>query len=598
MGRITNFLSLCGITRVCHEETELEGPKDLRAEIGKFPNSTNERKQMSTKTLRKRIALVAVSAMGFGLLSVVPANAAAADTATTGDVTLTDTAAVTAGVCLTRNEAATQVSSTPRVFAVGGTQGITTATNGGGTFTITGPAVWSSSAGATDTINATQKVLVSNTLSLKALRFTGVGSVSVTIANIAGTTLHTYYFTVVASCAVNTFAASTSFISTAIATNLPDNAGADWVTTKSNVDENTTSENGGALYIRIIANNAYGSGLAAGAWSATATNGALVNMSSNQVLGTATAAGTISTDVDTSLSSTVTVRVDPATAGVALNTAVTVTYEGQAVAAKNLTFLGEAAKINVLSVKTGTVGTTGAANTGYFVYSLTDAAGNAVSGSVALAGATATSRTPAITAAKNATPLVPAAPAAPFAAIGSTGNGVVGFDCTSVGGVGTSNLTITSSSGVNGNTLTATVAATCRGGINTYVVSTDKASYKIGEIAVITITAQDSAGGVVSDAASMGATETVSVGGGTLTKAVAATDLFTDGKRTYNAQMTTAGTFNVVVSVSGTTTKTATTGYTVGGGDASNAEVLKSIVALIASINKQIQALQKLILKR
>jgi hypothetical protein len=30
----------------------------------------------------------------------------------------------------------------------------------------------------------------------------------------------------------------------------------------------------------------------------------------------------------------------------------------------------------------------------------------------------------------------------------------------------------------------------------------------------------------------------------------------------------------------------------------SNADVLKSIVALIASINKQIQALQKLILKR
>ena len=31
---------------------------------------------MSTKTLRKRIALVAVSAMGFGLLSVVPSQAA------------------------------------------------------------------------------------------------------------------------------------------------------------------------------------------------------------------------------------------------------------------------------------------------------------------------------------------------------------------------------------------------------------------------------------------------------------------------------------------------------------------------------------------
>ena len=37
---------------------------------------------------------------------------------------------------------------------------------------------------------------------------------------------------------------------------------------------------------------------------------------------------------------------------------------------------------------------------------------------------------------------------------------------------------------------------------------------------------------------------------------------------------------------------------TTGQGEVTNAEVLKSIVALIASINKQIQALQKLILKR
>jgi hypothetical protein len=44
----------------------------------------------------------------------------------------------------------------------------------------------------------------------------------------------------------------------------------------------------------------------------------------------------------------------------------------------------------------------------------------------------------------------------------------------------------------------------------------------------------------------------------------------------------------------------ATPSYKVGTGTTvvSNADVLKSIVALIASINKQIQALQKLILKR
>ena len=71
-------------------ETELEDPQDLRAEIGKCPISTNERKNMSTKTLRKRIALVAVASMGFGLLSVTAANAAAP---AANDFVGTDTAA-------------------------------------------------------------------------------------------------------------------------------------------------------------------------------------------------------------------------------------------------------------------------------------------------------------------------------------------------------------------------------------------------------------------------------------------------------------------------------------------------------------------------
>jgi hypothetical protein len=96
----------------------------------------------------------------------------------------------------------------------------------------------------------------------------------------------------------------------------------------------------------------------------------------------------------------------------------------------------------------------------------------------------------------------------------------------------------------------------------------------------------------------MGGANLVSVGGGSLTVASAANDVFTTGVRTYKAQMTTAGTFNTVVSIAGGTTKSATAKYTVTDGGVSNAEVLKSIVALIASINKQIQALQKLILKR
>ena len=64
-----------------------------QAELRIVRGSTNERKQMSTKTLRKRIALVAVSALGFGLVSTVPATAAI----TGGAVFTASTAAATVG---------------------------------------------------------------------------------------------------------------------------------------------------------------------------------------------------------------------------------------------------------------------------------------------------------------------------------------------------------------------------------------------------------------------------------------------------------------------------------------------------------------------
>ena len=66
----------------------------------------------------------------------------------------------------------------------------------------------------------------------------------------------------------------------------------------------------------------------------------------------------------------------------------------------------------------------------------------------------------------------------------------------------------------------------------------------------------------------------------------------------------TDGSYNSIVdfpALSGTTGSVQTASYKVatsGSPTVTNADVLKSIVALIASINKQIQALQKLILKR
>jgi hypothetical protein len=81
-----------------------------------------------------------------------------------------------------------------------------------------------------------------------------------------------------------------------------------------------------------------------------------------------------------------------------------------------------------------------------------------------------------------------------------------------------------------------------------------------------------------------------------------------DGTKTYTFTVgtpsgLTEGTYTAVIDFTSLTAVAATkqtptyklsTGFT----DVSFTEVLKSVVALIASINKQIQALQKLILKR
>jgi len=67
----------CGaVARALHHE--VKSSSLYQADSGRALGSTFiERKQMSTKTTLKRIALAAVSALGFGLLSVAPANAGA-----------------------------------------------------------------------------------------------------------------------------------------------------------------------------------------------------------------------------------------------------------------------------------------------------------------------------------------------------------------------------------------------------------------------------------------------------------------------------------------------------------------------------------------
>jgi len=80
--------------RAIHRE---DGLKTIQAESGIVLESTIERKQMSTKTTFKRIALVTVAALGFGVMSVAPSSASILNpsfTLSAGTTTVSAAAAV------------------------------------------------------------------------------------------------------------------------------------------------------------------------------------------------------------------------------------------------------------------------------------------------------------------------------------------------------------------------------------------------------------------------------------------------------------------------------------------------------------------------
>jgi hypothetical protein len=139
--------------------------------------------------------------------------------------------------------------------------------------------------------------------------------------------------------------------------------------------------------------------------------------------------------------------------------------------------------------------------------------------------------------------------------------------------------------------------------------SWDKASYVQGELATLTLKFVDSKGNPANNVGSTGTYVSVvpmltaisatgsaltltNQGTKTVTFAVGIATGMTSGKYTSIVDFTT------LIAAGTGTRQTGTYSVSTGGDTTTNADVLKSIVALIASINKQIQALQKLILKR
>jgi hypothetical protein len=553
---------------------------------------------MSTKTNFKRVALVAVASLGLGVLtSVAPANAA------TGDITFNATLATalpqtgaTSGVC----SVGLGTAASPSYIAVGGVQTVVTEVEtsivASWNLAISGPAAWSgASSQATSTKSIDNKTITTatgaGTSLTAAMVVTGTGPVQVSIVSAAGAVVATKYFIAVASC-------NNAWSSSQSKAQLNTTAGA---AASSNVDSaaaKTVSYTaaGQYRYLDIDLKDAYGVALytTLTAKIATVTGGCTINWDTSATTGTTTA-------------------IDPAAASDATedliiigdNTprvcTVTVDFGGAIVASKTVTLHGDVATLTVdpTSTKIFAYGVDGSATSTSIgaesvVYMAKDSAGNVISLSSAPTISSGTAGFQQATFADGET--YPAADGSVngFATLDFVGSNV------SVRGAGTYKLKVSRlSDGVI--VYSDEQSASINKSTYTYTASFDKASYVSGEIMTLTITAKDSAGNPVYDGYTIG-TNTIGVGGTTTLSTIATTTAFLNGvvKLKFSAGDNASG-YGWTVDITNGSAQDAVVGtvnITAPTGGVSNADVLKAIVSLIASINKQIAALQKALLKK
>jgi hypothetical protein len=593
---------------VCRGRTELEDPKDLRAEIGKFPNSTNERKKMSIQTLRKRIAVVAVSALTAGVLTVAStpvANAAL-------DAQPAISAATTwPNVCSVASD------NTSAVAKVGGIVQITPSQASAGDDTyvdFTGPASFSAIDSSGVTYNTSGQAIVTSDSDYVGVRVDGVGTIKVSFRN-SSTGAQAYLVTItgVTSCANGTPSSAYSF---AQIVDKDDTEAFGTRAMTSNVDQtgenivDGTSSSDSVGYIRVKLKDVYNATLpATGTVQVSATGDVTVGVSTAATTDTAvtSASASAKTWIASGTGADLSIAVAQLS-GAPTTAVVSISYDGTVMFTKTITFLGKPAKVVVSDVTVGER-KTAANGKGYFRYTVTDAAGNPLGGRVAVADSTfnagavavvstlafgndsngytdaTTGKTPAV----NATEI--------------SEDDVANYTCTNTGGPASLKIKVATDSTNTEYVTSDAFSVLCGGSADTWTISMDKATYAPGEIATLTVSAKDEKGLAVHSLDDLSTVE-YSFGGMTFVTAPTSVDYFNSaaGSKTYKLSVgTTEGSFVGTFKISGTTdTSAKTVQYKVANPNAtvSNADVLKSIVSLIASINKQIQALQKLILRR
>ena len=556
---------------------------------------------MSTKTIKRRIALVAASALTAGFLSVVAmpaANAADGDltvTTATGSVVLptltgastTGTGTITLGGSVTVAVAAGSVAWEARVS--------------GGTFTTSNPS-------APATINAARTVAAAATAGA------AVSGLTATPTAAGRNMVISTYTGANASAAASSTTAVKTLTITVVASGVSGvaNAGASFVQILNNASTiGTAASNTDVTYANIVAAGGYG------AIGYSIKDALTINLPTTTVIQSTVKSGACIVATSAAFSPAGTSIVTAAQAGTiyvaqadATNTPATtctvdVTADGALIGTKTLLFQGPVAKLVVTSLARGK--TTQASSVAMGYITAQDSAGNSI-GNVTITGELV-SPASADSSIVTAVALTGATTVGSAAVNGGTNPSstpqTFGWACgsTSTNGV---KIKFKTSNGVGGYIYSDEVTATCAGNPANYTASLDKASYVPGDIATLTITAKDSKGVLTNDAATLSSGSTISITGSNLTAVTTplSTDTFSGGSKTVKFTVgATGGSYNLIVDLplwnNTTYSQTAVSvPYKIATSGVTNEDVLKSIVALIASINKQIQALQKLILKR
>jgi len=615
---------------------------------------------MSTKTLRKRIALATVAALGAGVLSLVTipaANAAnslvaatvisggnnnvapstgatnptevahvlnIASKLTTDGTTGTLTASGTArsiGLLSVGDISGTKIPGTTATATLLSSGKLVVYTTGAAAtadmITVTGGTISANAnaeafksdatAAAHDGLGIFTAVITPNTGStsmivrLYATDDAAAAASTILDGTYSGTLTGQINVTVAATNASGVLAASKSGLF------LADDATGSLTSDSTSVGVGTKDWNT-QQFANVRTRDAYSVSVGAGGLlQASATNGALVKIIAAGATGTPTASSdylSTATDPDNKI----VVIAAPSSAPV--STTVTVSWNGTVVGTKSYKFTGEVAKIELSSPVIGkTSNTTGNTAT----YKLYDSAGNQLfftnlnvaSSNTPVANLTATSAllNSIVSNVQNST-------TAATSAAGAVTNGKVKFTC-GIAGKTSIGVTYTNNSGttVKSNEL----PVSCAGAANTYTATLDKSTYAPGDIASVTFTFKDSAGNLANDidTISGAGANKISFDGSQLTTAVTGWTAANDGTDVTDAGVfvlkfivgSTTGSYTGIASAgllnSAATPQSAITlSYKVADGATSLNDVLKGIVALIASINKQIAALAKLVTKK